>query len=445
MFPFIYPMAPKHSTWLIDELPTLVREGVIDHASAERISKYYAKTGAGDRTWASMIFGLLGGLLVGLGIILLLAHNWDEFSRSTRTVFAGIPLLAAQAMAWVVLFRKSMNHPRAEGVAIFWSLSVAAVIAMVSQIYHMPGHAGDFVLTWMLLSLPIIYLMNALGVSLVYLAGITHWAGNAAIPGLDDATAIWFWPLWLAVAPFAVTVFRARPSSARTAWLMWGLTLSASAGLIITMMDLLDAWWLPVAGVYSAILYLFDKRFFSGARSWWQRPGYVTGVAGAVVIAFWCTFDVSTLDWLFYSRFLDPLPLAMKLQLGLAAILLLVFARFLGWTLRARAWSNLWVGAIPLLIMGRQAWLAADAPEFVVILVFNMFLLAMGLAKLVEGFKTQQAGRANAGLLMVFALIAARFFDADIDFILKGILFVLLGAAFLMANIMLTRRRKGAA
>ena len=48
------------------------------------------------------------------------------------------------------------------------------------------------------------------------------------------------------------------------------------------------------------------------------------------------------------------------------------------------------------------------------------------------------------GLLVVFALILLRFFDEDLGFAVRGVVFVLLGLAFLAVNLVLARR-KGAA
>ena len=47
----------------------------------------------------------------------------------------------------------------------------------------------------------------------------------------------------------------------------------------------------------------------------------------------------------------------------------------------------------------------------------------------------------NVGLLVMAALILARFFDSDLNFLLRGLIFIALGIAFLMANLMMLRRK----
>jgi len=45
-------------------------------------------------------------------------------------------------------------------------------------------------------------------------------------------------------------------------------------------------------------------------------------------------------------------------------------------------------------------------------------------------------------MLVLMALILTRFFDSDYSFIAKGVVFIILGALFLGANLLLARRRK---
>jgi hypothetical protein len=49
----------------------------------------------------------------------------------------------------------------------------------------------------------------------------------------------------------------------------------------------------------------------------------------------------------------------------------------------------------------------------------------------------------NSGMLMLAILIIARFFDSNIDFITKGAVFIVIGIAFLAANVMIARRIGG--
>ena len=62
--------------WLLGELPKLEAEGVIDATAAERLRAHYAeKTSGSGRRLVVAIFAVFGALLIGGGVILLLAET----------------------------------------------------------------------------------------------------------------------------------------------------------------------------------------------------------------------------------------------------------------------------------------------------------------------------------------------------------------------------------
>jgi uncharacterized membrane protein len=72
-------MKNKYVRWLYEELPVLVNRGVLSAESAEKIHGYYGTIGRHDgRRLMMRLFGILGAGLIGSGIIVLLAHNWEE-------------------------------------------------------------------------------------------------------------------------------------------------------------------------------------------------------------------------------------------------------------------------------------------------------------------------------------------------------------------------------
>src|SRR5688572_15980602 len=88
------------------DLAELVTAGVISNKDAEKIEEYYRQNRKPSAGRMMMVFGILGSVLVGLGIILIIAHNWDDFSKVTKTIFAFLPLFIGQAICLHVLVKK---------------------------------------------------------------------------------------------------------------------------------------------------------------------------------------------------------------------------------------------------------------------------------------------------------------------------------------------------
>ena len=129
---------------------------------------------------------------------------------------------------------------------------------------------------------------------------------------------------------------------------------------------------------------------------------------------------------------------ALAALLPVAAIVLLV-----GSVRRGKSHA-LFIGALPILAVLGYALAAQPRGENAAIALFNLYVFVVGLGLLVQGFRARRSGTVNLGLVVVFALILLRFFDEDLGFVFRGVVFVLLGLAFLVVNLVLARK-KGAA
>jgi uncharacterized membrane protein len=63
---------------ILKELDELTKAQVISPESAENIRNYYKSKQEQSGNRLFIVFGILGAILVGLGLILIIAHNWDD-------------------------------------------------------------------------------------------------------------------------------------------------------------------------------------------------------------------------------------------------------------------------------------------------------------------------------------------------------------------------------
>ncbi|MDA0577379.1 MAG: DUF2157 domain-containing protein [Verrucomicrobia bacterium] len=433
-----------HHRWLDQELPGLIQSGVLTADAAQRLRDHYGPPPAGAaRRAAIIVCAVLGATLIGGGIILLFAHNWRGLSRPMRTVLALAPLLCAQAFAgWAFLQGRTATVWR-ETSGILVSLTLAAAIALVGQTYHIPGNLADFLLTWTLLTLPLVYLLGATLPALIYLIGITSWAGYAQ--NLNGHAA-WF-PLLLAlILPWIIHTVRRDPYSSRATFQGWTLVLCLTIALGLSLEKILPGLWIMVYGCLFTAFTLAGRHWMRDAPSTWRNPFGSAGVLGTVALALLFTYEFGWDDvgwrywrhgWPYESRtaWLDYTILT-GLATGAATLIVHTISRrdLLGITFGALA---------PLTIIGYA--LAASDIEGVSLLLFNAYLLVLGIAITTHGVRTGRTGVVNGGLLTLSALIVARFFDEDFSFVVRGIAFIVIGIVFLTANIVLARRARGGA
>ena len=75
-------------------------------------------------------------------------------------------------------------------------------------------------------------------------------------------------------------------------------------------------------------------------------------------------------------------------------------------------------------------------------ILVNLSLLAMGVVTVKQGIETGSLKRMNLGLLVVSLTILLRFFDSDLSFVLRGLVFIAIGLGFLYMNLRMMRQRQ---
>ena len=152
----------KKIKWLYQQLPSLLEANVIDESTIQRIQNHFGEVDdTPDYNLGFIIVSSLGAILIGGGIIMVFAYNWDNFSLTLRTIFSFLPLIVAQIIYGYTYFKKPEERAWVEASSGFLMLMLAATISLISQTYNIGGSMEGFLMSWMLLSIPLLYLMNA--------------------------------------------------------------------------------------------------------------------------------------------------------------------------------------------------------------------------------------------------------------------------------------------
>lgn len=431
----------KHIRWLYDELPMLVKEGVLSEAYAHALRDHYGEVkGQSGRMVALTICSILGALLIGAGIILLMAHNWNDLSRPLRTVLAILPLVAAQsAGAWCIIKGKESAAWR-ESVSTFIMLMIGSSIALIGQTYHIPGNLTQFLFVWMLLSLPLMYLFRCVIPCLGYLAGIIGWAGSAQY---DGGHGLLFWVLYAGSIPHLWLAMRKNRYSISSGVLGWGFCIQALWIGVALERAVPGVWIIIYMGLF-ATLYLAGAYWFDDAPSGWQKPMQLVGAAGVAVLTLMLTYewgwhDVGWRSWRYGYRYHQGAVWADFLLAGItpvASLALLVTAVRRGEIWRASFGVAGIVGVVGFAIA------STHASETPCMLLCNVYAFVLGIATIVYGIRKGRIGTVNGGMGILSALIVLRFFDEEFSFVVRGCAFIVLGIGFLATNIFLARRSR---
>lgn len=411
---------------LKNDIQELIKSEVIDQITADKIQAYYDAKKQQSGNQLIIAFSLLGAILVGLGIILIVAHNWDDFPKSIKTLFAFVPLVIGQVACLFVLFKKSESVAWREGSGSFLFFAVATSISLVAQIYNIPGGTGSFLFTWMLLCFPLIYLMRSSMVSLLYLIGTTAFGVYVGYGSSEDYR--YFLMLALALPHYVQLIKNGKGNFLLFHHIAIGLSLTIMLGSLANESEPL------IFVAYMALLGLFiqiSKTSYFRSENPLTNAYQLLGFCGTMYIMYLLSFD-----WFWFEDFNRNISL-LSVE-GFVSILL-ISANIWLMMIRKKDWP---FDLVEMVFLVFALLFFIKLNEAIPIVLINLLTLGIGIQTAWRGSRADHLGIVNLGLIIVAILVTCRFFDSDLSFVSRGILFVLVGVGFFGANYWMVKKRR---
>jgi uncharacterized membrane protein len=422
------------------DLQELVDADIITAETAQQIAAWYQSKQDSSPNKFNFVLGILGAILVGSGIVLLIAHNWDYLNKVAKTIIAFLPLAIGQALCLYTLLRKNDNRTWQEGSATILFFAVPTCISLISQIYHIDGTLTKFILVWLFLMLPVIYLLNASIVSLLSIAGITWYACLIGYDGIfsKEASYPYMYGLFLLlIVPHYYRFARSRRQSNFFHLHNWMLVISICITLGTFISRHTEPSW-GFAGYMSlfGLLYLLGTSDYFKEHKLFSNPALVIGLPGILVILMFWSFDSFWIDNQRHNSptaYYGPFFYITLVLLVTGIVLMIQKARS-----PVQTPDPISISAYVFCLL---AFLFAHQGAFASFIV-NSCILVIAIFYIRKGSLQNHLGILNFGLLIIAVLALLRFFDDSIPFIWRGIFFVAAGAGFFAANYLLLKKRK---
>lgn len=101
----------------------------------------------------------LGVFVLGIGILLFFAANWDNMSKITKLIILFSGMWGAYAFGgWLIA--RNPHHAIGKALILLGTILFGANIMLIAQIYHIDSHYPDGVLIWSLGTLLVALLMR---------------------------------------------------------------------------------------------------------------------------------------------------------------------------------------------------------------------------------------------------------------------------------------------
>ncbi|MEO5776487.1 MAG: DUF2157 domain-containing protein [Flavobacterium sp.] len=423
------------SSNLQDQLKELLDNKVITEDVALSISAYYKQNEDNSSSKLFLVFGIIGAILASLGIILVFAHNWDEMSRLSKCIVSFLPLLVGQLFCGYALFAKNDSPAWKESSASFLFFAVGATISLVAQTYNIAGDFAGFMFTWMLLCLPLLYLMKSNIVSLLYIVGITVYGINTNYFYYTKPHDYSYWLLLLGVLPHYYGLIKAEATNFRAIH-NWFIPIS-----IAICLGSISGKQSNSELLYFSYVFLFGCFYFIGmTRVYASEKILANGFSIAGKLGGLFMLYMGGFKFLWESLEKDYFDFVSTLTIATAGLFLLAIALLY----HIRKLKTLALNEIlqfSFLIIG-LCYVISKGSVIVPVFICNIYLLLIGIREIQKGNEESSIARLNFGVLIIAILIFCRFFDTEMSFIVRGILFILVGVGFFGLNYYLLKNRK---
>lgn len=363
--------------WLKGEIAAWRAEGLVDEGTAARLLARYGREG--KSSWGIVLAGVVGGFLVALGVIALVAANWEAFGRAARTALAVVPVAACGALAAWAAAKGKTGAAWMETLGVLWLGAVAAGATIVAQTYQIGDSVAGLLLFISALGYPVLWATRGRVATVVWTVFALACVGvQCDERAATQVALLWEWaaiPVLAAAAWTFAARFRGEGGLTASARGAMGLALAFGAPLVLVMLADMGPWHVPGAWCFG---------FFFAAAGAAGLAGWLTGhrawcVAGTLVAAG------------------TALPTFLAREFGSPQGLMQVWY-----------WGSL-------------VWAAALA---------------------VRGILRRDLWVLNTGVLLGAWLVLAKFFESRVSFTVKGMMLIAAGAALWGLNAWLVRMKK---
>lgn len=423
------PITRRQREWLRAEVGRWRADGLIAPDQEEQILARYPDPDEGGRTRTTAVFTILGALLLGIGAILFIAHNWWAIPRGVKlTLILAVILLAHGSGYW--LWHVRGTYPRlGHALVLLGTLLYGAGIWLVAQMYHLRAHWPQGILYWALGSLPVAYSLNSRPV--LALAALLLGLWTAFDQGARQAGTWLFPPLFAALVGPAAYRLRAPES----------LALGAAGLGIWTFMNAMF-WSRGIeefgAMVGFAALAALGAALF-GVSLWhdlqprlrFMAPAYlyaglILGLIGVYALSFrWDPNRRELVRW-------DPAILISLLAAAAVVALALAVRRDRSLWPAAAGGAAVLASGLVVLVQHPVAQVAAA----------NLVLLGVVAGLVAWGFREQRAGLVNVGLVAFVIQVVTRYFDLFWTLLDRSLFFMVGGVLLLAGGTWLERSRR---
>ena len=382
----------------------------------------------------SVVFAVLGSLLLSVGVAVVFVQGWQEFPDLFKKLLSFIPLLIGQGLGVFAVVKKRNSIPWREGVSIAWCLGFAATLALAESMFALRLSFEECLLADALMILPIFILLDAVAPIAAYYAAVIFYG---YIEVTDTGNPLYFLlTFFLLLLGFAYCGYKNHKKKAKDLRVVYSLWISVIAAFVyvILMGFGVEIGFVALIAACFVAMYAFDTKE-SGLLPF-RHLGLLGSSVTSVVIS--VLINPEWYDGFSYSN--EPLAYT---GVVLAAVIL-AGGLFLGRkTLKENKLKLIFcISASVCAVCSCVGDILSlnDSVLLCVIATAAVFVQAGSL--IAQGATENRFAPLNLGMLMIFSTVISIAVAFEFEVIGYGLLCSALGALLLLINFILSRKMR---
>ncbi len=392
---FLERLPGELSRWQSDGIITAEQgQAIRDRYSAELTPNSY-------RAQGRLVTGLsvIGGVLVGLGIILFFAANWDAIDRWPKLAIILAVIIGAHGLGYYLRYHRGYVRV-GSAMVLLACLVYGAGVHLVGQVYNVDVNDPRLMLFWFLGVAPLVYIVKSQPIQLLGLV-------------------LFFLAVGFRLQDWIHEVYRGEALLGASLFLILGL-LVLSIGLIKEEIAALR----PYSEVF-------------------QLVGMITALGAVFALSFKDIFEFSN-EGLHTE---GETEVAFRILIGAAGALTLALVSITAWLHRRSEGEFTLNGiegiAMAILLVAAYVVIGVESEsEAFFAVVFNILLALTLLGVLVSGYMRGRETWINIGLVFVSIDIFARYFEYSWNLLDRSFIFVAAGVILLLGGYLVERTRQ---
>ena len=430
----------KQIRWLMTEIDRWTAEGLLTPEQAGRLRQRYPQPTAEGPHWSLLVFASAGAVVIGLGVILLFAYNWNDIPKFGKLALIFGAISAAHAGGLYYCRQTDWRRQIGAVLHLLGTMFFGAGIWLVAQIYHIEEHFPTGFLIWGIGALVLAWALDSVLQALLATVLLTIWGGSEMLAFREPH----LWALPLVVVGVAPLAWRRRSGVllcfviiAVQFLLIANLSSFGTGAHVFTTSFALGAFWIAAARLSAA-----GTPDFSGGTKVMNFFGY----AGFILCAYLLSFGWAANYVFNWERSMTPGQETAMLYswglfgLALASWIIVALRTFFRRALHTPAEE--WLVPLAVIYCYALVWGHYRAFTQFGVRPFNLILLGLASAWMWHGSREGRLRDTVLGLLLLSAVVLARYFDLFQSLAARGLAFVVLGAVLL--SVVLFRRKSRA-